>query len=74
MLRCSRTAYDIRLEVFNEESGAHIKILADADRRRILDFAMPWDSGSSLGNRIVVDAVLGPFPVKNAAIGLEVAN
>ena len=52
----------------------HIEIFANADRRRILDFAMPWDSCGSLGSRIVVDAVLGPFAVENAAIRFQVAN
>lgn len=61
--------------VVNSTKGMrYIEIFANADRRRILDFAMPWDSGSSLGSGIVVDAVLGPFPVENAAIGFEVAN
>src|SRR5437867_3151654 len=31
-----------------------IEILANANRRRILDFAIPWDSGRSLGSRIIV--------------------
>jgi hypothetical protein len=52
----------------------HIEIFANANRRRILDFAMPWDSSSSLGSGIVVDAVLGPFAEKNAAICLQIAN
>jgi hypothetical protein len=51
-----------------------IEILANANRRRILDFAMPWDSGRSLGSRSIVDAVLGPFAVENAAIRFQVAN
>jgi hypothetical protein len=46
----------------------HIEIFADANRGRILDFTMPWDGRSSLGSGIVVDAVLGPFTQKNAAI------
>ena len=52
----------------------HIEIFADANRSRILDFAMPRDGGGSLGSGIVVDAVLGPFTEKNAAIRLQVAN
>jgi hypothetical protein len=52
----------------------HIKLFANANRRRILDFAMPWDGTGSLSGGIVVDAVLGPLADKNAAIGLQVAN
>lgn len=52
----------------------HIQIFANANCRRILDFAMPWNSGSSLGSGIVVHAVLGPFAEENAAIRFEVAN
>jgi hypothetical protein len=52
----------------------HIKIFANANRRRILDFAMSWNSGGSLDGKIVVDAVLGPFAEENAAICLQMAN
>lgn len=52
----------------------HIKIFANANRGRILDFAMPRDSGGSLGAGIVVHAVLGPFAEENTAIGLQVTN
>jgi hypothetical protein len=52
----------------------HIEIFANPHRRRVLDFAMPWDSSSSLGGGIVVDAVLGPFAVENTTIRFQVAN
>jgi hypothetical protein len=50
------------------------KLFADANRRRILDFAMPWDSAGSLGGGIVVNTVFGPFADENAAVCLQVAN
>jgi hypothetical protein len=46
----------------------HIEIFADPDRRRILDFTVPRNGGSSLGSGIVVDAVLCSFAKKNATI------
>ena len=52
----------------------HIKLFANANRRRVLDFAMPRDGTGSLGGGIVVDAVLGPFAEENAAICLQMAN
>ena len=52
----------------------HIKIFANANRGRILDFAMPWHSGGSLSGGIVVNTVLSPFAEENAAIGLQVTN
>jgi hypothetical protein len=53
----------------------HIEIFANANRRRVLYFAMPWNSGGSLGGGgIVVHAVLGPFAEEDAALGLQVTN
>jgi hypothetical protein len=46
----------------------YIEVLAYANRRRILHFTMPRDSGGSLGGSIVVDAMPGTFSEQNAAI------
>jgi hypothetical protein len=51
-----------------------IEIFANTNGRRVLDFAMPWNGGGSLGGGIVVDAVPGPFAEKNAAICFQVVN
>ena len=67
------TDYDIRPDEFNEGDQAD-QVVCKCESPRILDFAMPWDSSSSLGGGIVVDAVLGPFAVENTTIRFQVAN
>jgi hypothetical protein len=52
----------------------HTELFADTNCGRILDFTMPWNGTGSLSGGIVVDAVLGPFADKDAAICLQVAN
>jgi hypothetical protein len=61
-------------EVASTKRIRHVKILADANRRRILDFPMSWHSGGSLGGGIIVDAVLGPFAEESTAVCLQMAD
>jgi hypothetical protein len=51
-----------------------IKIFADANRGRILDFAMPRDGRGTLRGGVVVDAVLCPFTKESATICLKMAD
>ena len=52
----------------------HIQIFANANCRRVLDFAMPRDSGGSLSSGIVVDAMLGSFAEEDAAVCFQMPN
>jgi hypothetical protein len=61
-------------EVASTKRIRHVKIFANANRCWILDFAMSWDSGGSLGGRIVIHAMLSPFTEESAAVCLQVAD
>jgi hypothetical protein len=50
------------------------KLLADSDCSGILDFFMSRHRAGSLGGRVVVDAVLGAFAKKDAAVSCEVTH
>ena len=52
----------------------YIKLFANPNCRRILDFAMPWDGTGSLSGGIVVDAVLGTFVYQDTAVRFQVPN
>jgi len=52
----------------------HVKIFANANRCRILDFPMSWHSGGSLSGGIVVNTVLSPFAEESIAVCLQMAD
>jgi hypothetical protein len=52
----------------------HTELLADTDRRGILDFAMTRDGAGALRGRVVVNAVLCTFAEKHATISFEMAD
>jgi hypothetical protein len=52
----------------------HSKLLADADRGRILDFSMPRHSAGALCCGIVVDAVFGTLTKELTAVRFQVAD
>lgn len=46
----------------------HSELFADANSRRILNFAMPWHGASPLRRRIVIDAVFGSLAEQHTAV------
>jgi len=52
----------------------HVELFADADRRWILDFLVPRDGAGALGGGIVIDAVLGAFAKKSAAVCFQMTD
>jgi hypothetical protein len=60
--------------MISTKGARNIKIFANANRRRVLDFAMPWDGRGSLRGGIVIDVVPASFAEENTAVCLQMAN